>query len=152
MSLSLEVRRSVFTKRSTSGQLAIDGVPQCFTLEPPQQPDPNGNGFVCIPEGTFPLTIRWSNEFKKLVPHVENVPGRTAIEIHIGNYPDDTHGCTLVGKSRGDQPDFVAQSGMAWALLMTKLYDGATLKNPDSPEIYQIWDVGQITYKDIGGS
>lgn len=150
MSLQLEIRRSIFTKRSTSGQLAINGIPECYTLEPPKEPDPNGNGYICIPTGTYPLTIQWSPKFHKQVPHVNSVPGRTEIEIHVGNFPDDTEGCILVGKSRGDQPDFVSQSGMAWALLMTKLYDGAVLRNPDSPEVNQIWDVGQITYTNIG--
>jgi hypothetical protein len=124
--------------------MIIDGTQECFTLEPPEKPDPQGNGTVCISEGTYKLRIRWSWEHNRQLPHVENVPGRTAIEIHIGNYPRDVKGCTVVGKTQ--LPDFVGQSGVAFATLMTKLYAGGTLTNPDAKEIDQIWDVGDITY------
>lgn len=148
--MNLEVRRNTPTKRSTTGRLAIDGHPECVTLEPPPIPDPNGNGFVCIPAGTFPLTIRWSPKRNRAVPHVESVPGRTEIEIHILNFPDETDGCTGVGVDYGDppQPDYIRFSGKAFATLMTKLYAGSTLTNPDSPEVNQVWNAGTITYTD----
>jgi hypothetical protein len=146
--VNLEVRRNAPTIRSTTGRLAIGGQPQCVTLEPPPVLDPNGNGYVCISAGTYPLTIQWSSKFQRQVPHVNAVPGRTEIEIHILNYPDQTDGCTGVGMDYGDppQPDYIRFSAMAFAALMTKLYADATLTNPDSPEINQIWDVGTITY------
>jgi len=140
----LEVERTTSTGRSTTGILSIDGQQQCYTLEPPKVADPNGNGFICIPAGTFSLTIRWSPKNKRQVPHVENVPGRTEIEIHIGNYPDDTDGCTLVGTQL--QPDIVLYPEVAFSALMTKLFSVAVLRNPSSPEVNQIWDVGSITY------
>jgi Family of unknown function (DUF5675) len=146
--MNLEVRRNEPTIHSTTGKLAIDGQPQCVTLEPPPVADPNGNGYVCIPAGTFPLTIQWSPKFQRQVPHVNDVPGRTAIEIHIGNFPDNTDGCTLVGVDYGDpeQPDYIRLSAVAFAALMTKLYASATLTNPNDPEVNQVWSVGTIMY------
>lgn len=41
--------------------------------------------------------MAWSNRFGRRVPHVLDVPGRTAIEIHAGNDSTDTHGCILLG-------------------------------------------------------
>lgn len=148
----IEIRRNPPTKRSTTGRMAIDGQPVFVTLEPPPQPDapPGGNGTVSIPAGTFKVTIRWSPRFNRLVPHVENVPGRTAIEWHPGNYPDDTDGCCLIGTDYGNppQPDYISQSDAAFASLMTKLYAASTLTNSDSPEQYQVWEVGTAAYMD----
>jgi len=140
------IRNKQQSLHSTIGKLYVNSSPQCYTLEPPLLPDlASGNGFVCIPPGTYKLTIRWSNEHKKLLPHVEDVPGRTAIEIHIGNFPRDTKGCALVGKTQ-NVPDFIGMSGDAFTDLLNLLYSGATLRNPDAPEQEQVWDVGDITY------
>jgi len=117
---------------------------ECFTLEPPYRMD--GTKPRAIPVGTYPLTIRWSVKFGKHVPHVENVPGFVAIEVHWGNYPRDTDGCTLVGRTRGPLPDFIGSSVLAWTMLMAKLMAVAELTNPSSPEQSQMWNVGEITY------
>ena len=147
----ITVRRLTASVRSTTGRMVLDGVPKFCTLEPPKEPDPRGNGYVCIPSGTFRLTIRWSFKFKKHVPHVEDVPGRTAIEIHIGNDPQDTDGCTLIGMDFGnpEKSDWVGQSAVAFSKLMAYLYDIGTLTNPDSPEQNHVWDCGTITYEDV---
>lgn len=152
----VEVRRNPATKRSTTGRMAVNGQPQCVTLEPPSVPNPapNGNGYVCISAGTFPLTIQWSTKFQKMVPHINDVPNRTAIEMHIGNYPTDTDGCTCVGTDYGDppQPDYIRFSSKAFVMLIAKLFAGAILTNPDAAEIDQVWNVGTVTYIDaIGG-
>lgn len=147
MALALTVRRQWFTARSTAGQLAIDGLPECFTLEPPKTPIDDEHK-PCHAPGIFPLTIRWSPKFQKPVPHVESVPGFTAIEIHVGNTAEDTIGCTCVGRTH-PRPDFIGVSNVAFIALMAKLYAGATLANPDSPEQNQVWDVGTITYEEV---
>lgn len=147
MSLSLEVRRQWFTPKSTCGQLAIDGQPECFTLEPVTLPADDDRKPRAIPAGTFPLTIRWSPRFHKAVPHVEKVPGFSSIEIHIGNFPDDTIACTCVGQTHAT--DYIGMSTVAWTQLMVKLYAGATLTNPGSPEQNHVWDVGTITYTGV---
>lgn len=46
------------------------------------------------------------------MPHVLNVPGHTAIEWHPGNTEADTHGCTLLGKTKGT--DFIGNSREAF--------------------------------------
>ena len=151
MSLEITVRRNFPTKRSTTGQMTIDGTHQCVTLEPPPTPDPDGNHFICIPAGQYQVTIRWSPKFGKAVPHVERVPGRTAIEIHVGNTPSDTDGCTLVGEDYGYPsalPDYIRNSAATFSFLMGKLYSSATLINPDDAEQDQVWNVGTITYED----
>lgn len=100
--MHLLVRRDVFTENSTTGQLYLDPTDQqrfAYTLEPAWKTD--GSKPRAIPPGTFPLTIRWSEKFQRDMPHVEDVPGFDAVEIHWGNFPKDTDACTLVGETRG---------------------------------------------------
>jgi hypothetical protein len=113
----ITVKRDQFTAQTTGGRLFIDGVFQCFTLEPVTRNDdvkPRA-----IPAGTYTLDIRFSPKHGRDVPHVENVPGFDEIEIHIGNFPQDTIGCCLVGQSRST--DFVGQSHGAFDALFAKL-------------------------------
>ena len=69
------------------------------TLELPY----NGNqrNISCIPCGKYKVSKRFSekygNHFK-----IENVPNRSDILIHVGNYPSDTHGCILIGNDTRD--------------------------------------------------
>src|SRR5580765_3105812 len=151
--MNLEVRRNKPTVRSTTGRMAIEGTPRFVTLEPPPVPDERGNGTVCIGAGTFPLKIRWSPTHKMHLPHVEDVPGRTYIELHKGNFPTDVKGCTAIGMDYGIpfQPDYIRCSEVAFTELMNTLYAGSKLTNPDSPEINHVWDVGFITYTDWSG-
>jgi hypothetical protein len=143
--MKITIRRDLKSALSTQGELLLDDEHFCFTLEPPVKLD--GSKPRAIPEGTFPLTIRWSDEFGKHMPHVENVPGFTAIEQHVGNYPRDTKGCTLVAQVRGPQPDFIAGSLKAWIQLMARYMEVATLTNPGEPEKSHIWHVGFVTYE-----
>jgi hypothetical protein len=144
--MKITVRRDLYSSLSTQGKLFLDDQQFCFTLEPPVKLD--GSKPRAIPVGTYKLTIRWSAEFGKHVPHVESVPGFAAIEQHFGNYPKDTLGCTLVGLSRGPAPNFIGQSVVAWTHLMSKYMDVAVLTNPQEPsEKSHIWTVGEVTYE-----
>lgn len=96
---------------ATLGSLDIDGVFQCYTLE---------RRDVQIPEGTYPVTIQYSPKFQRNMPHIDDVPGRTAIEIHWGNYIEDTDGCVLVGEHKIDA-DFIGNSIKAFNELYAKL-------------------------------
>jgi hypothetical protein len=145
--MNLEVRRQAFSPHSTIGQLFIDGQVECVTLEPPSLPPGDIRKPRAIMIGTYNVMIRWSTKFGKHVPHVENVPSFTAIEIHVGNAAKDTDGCTLVGTQAGPGPDWISHSVVAWTHLMSKMMAVARLLNPDEKsERSHIWDVGQITY------
>ena len=82
------------------------------------------------------------------MPHVENVPGRTAVEVHFGNWPRNTDACLLVGQDYGHPtiPDFISHSDVSWDALMAELYAGSTLTNPGVSEQEEIWDCGTIEY------
>lgn len=141
------VYRDLYSSLSVQGELLLDDAHFCFTLEPPVKHD--GSKPRCIPAGTYPLTIRWSSKFGRHVPHVENVPGFVAIEQHVGNFPRDTDGCTLVGLVRGPEPNFIGQSLKAWTDLMAKYMSIAVLTNPEEKsDASHIWRVGEVTYED----
>jgi hypothetical protein len=145
--MNLEVRRQAFTPNATIGQLFIDGVLECVTLEPVSLPIADIRKPRAIPVGTYNVTIRWSTKFGTHVPHVENVPSFVAIEIHVGNSPQNTDGCTLVGTEAGPGAEWISHSLVAWTHLMSKMLASARLLNVDQrDEKALIWDVGQITY------
>ncbi len=72
---------------------------KCKTIELPWYN--NQNNFSCIPEGIYNVikhtSPRHGNCFKVL-----DVPGRTDILIHKGNYTSDTLGCILPGAGFAD--------------------------------------------------
>ena len=147
--MDVKVGRDIYSTISTQGKLSLDGAFECFTLEPPTKTD--GTKPRAIDNGVYKLTIRWSFDHARHLPHVEDVPCFTAIEQHIGNTAEDTKGCTCVGRVRDPQrqPNFIGQSLVAFTHLMAKYMTVAVLRNPEAKnEKEHIWDVGRITYYD----
>ena len=62
----------------------------------PRSFDTIENADYLIPAGTYPLRLTWSPKFKKLMPLVDEVPGREGIRIHMGTKPEHSLGCILV--------------------------------------------------------
>lgn len=93
--MNLLLQRTEYLPNGTPGQLSVNGEVFCATLErakdDPQHP--------CIPAGLYKVLLFFSPKFNRIMPHIMDVPGRTAIEIHWGNMTADTDGCVLVGNS-----------------------------------------------------
>ena len=49
-----------------------------------------------IPCGTYPIAVTWSPKFKRMLPLVLNVKGRSGIRVHRGTKPEHSRGCILV--------------------------------------------------------
>ena len=49
-----------------------------------------------IPAGTYQIAATWSPKFKRMLPLVLNVPGRSGIRVHRGTKPEHSRGCILV--------------------------------------------------------
>jgi hypothetical protein len=113
----LTVHRVLFSDQSTQGSLDVNGTFEAYTLEP--RKDQSEGKPYCIPVGTYPVQLQWSNHFQRITPHIQDVQGFEDIEIHPGNFSQDTHGCTLIGQTR--QPDFIGNSELAFESLMAKL-------------------------------
>ena len=54
------------------------------------------NDDYIIPCGTYPLRVTWSPKFKRMLPLVLNVKGRSGIRFHRGTKPEHSRGCILV--------------------------------------------------------
>lgn len=124
--MNLLVTRKTFTEFSTMGELSIDGAFFGHTLEPPKRDFKP----CCIPLGTYDVSIRYSVKHCRLIPHVENVPGFSEIEIHVGNFPHDTEGCLLIGHSVSSVPDQILGSKVAFDCLFRLLTDAKEKGDP----------------------
>lgn len=120
--MEIKVIRKYFTDQSTIGEMSIDGGFECFTLEDVVRADSKVAGATAIPEGKYRVIIDYSNRFRRVMPHILDVPGFEGIRIHSGNTDKDTEGCILLGCSRGD--DFIGQSQVAFTDFMKKLKAG----------------------------
>jgi hypothetical protein len=78
--------------KGTFGVLSKNRVPFAVTLEPA----PN-QGKGPIPTGRYKAKRYQSPRLKCLVFLLENVPGFSMVEIHIGNLTKHTKACVLVG-------------------------------------------------------
>ena len=128
----LTLTRTSLSPDYTLGEMDVDGVPTCVTLELPVKDGLPGSA---IPEGTYPVVLAPSPKFKALkddswvqkyaarIPHIIHIPNRTNILIHWGNTAADTEGCILVGQRVGG-PDFIANSRLAFETLFIKIEMG----------------------------
>lgn len=76
---------------------------ECVTLELPWLE--NKNSISCIPSGKYKARYRFAHESpsQKIDHlHILDVPGRSKILVHAGNYHWHVEGCVLVGKSHTD--------------------------------------------------
>ena len=128
--MKLRLYRDTFTDESTIGELSVDGAFFCYTLEDRDRKLEDGGkkeyGKTCIPRGTYDVVVDYSPKRNMEVPWLKNVPGFTDVQIHIGNTPEDSLGCILVGSTKGK--DFVGNSGITFGKLMA-LMDEAYAKD-----------------------
>lgn len=94
--MDLRLQRVISTPEVTIGELQVDGVFECFTLEDAIRATKVKHE-TCIPPGTYDVIVNHSPKFNKLLPRLVDVPGFTGILIHTGNGPENTSGCILVG-------------------------------------------------------
>jgi hypothetical protein len=116
--MKIEVKRLHRTENSTIGELLIDGVWECYTLEDKER-DVKIKSETAIPRGTYKVIINQSNRFKRLLPLLLNVPNFEGVRIHSGNTNHNTEGCILVGRTRSK--DFIGQSRKAFDSLFAKM-------------------------------
>ncbi len=116
--MKLELKRQEFTDNSTIGELTVEGVHQCFTLEDMVRPE-KIKGKTAIPAGTYEVAVTFSSRFQKPLPLLFNVPDFEGVRIHPGNTAADTEGCILVGKSRAK--DSIGESRAAFTPLFEKI-------------------------------
>lgn len=121
--MKLELVRDTFNDEETFGVLYIDGKNECNTLEDKDRRLEEGGkkvyGKTAIPCGSYQLIVDYSNRFKKMLPHVLNVPQFAGIRIHPGNTKEDTEGCILPGLGRSSHS--VTNSRAAFNRILEKI-------------------------------
>jgi hypothetical protein len=114
----ITIKRLYKTDNSTIGELLIDGIFECFTLEDKER-DVKIKGETAIPKGTYKVIINESNRFKRLLPLLIDVPNFEGVRVHSGNSNHDTEGCILVGQTRNK--NYIGQSRKAFEKLFAKM-------------------------------
>jgi hypothetical protein len=121
--MELVLTRDTFSALSTIGTLHIDGVFECDVLEDTDRYLEDGGTKIlketAIPRGRYLVVYDYSGHFKMFLPHVLGVPQYEGIRFHIGNRPEDTEGCLLVGFRNGI--DWISYSGKAFDSFLKKL-------------------------------
>lgn len=127
--MELLLQRTTQTAVSTQGQLFLNGHFLCYTLEPVVREQAGvpvaiwkSWGKAAVPAGTYRIeiaTFTGDHGESYDAPLLENVPGFAGVYIHIGNYPQDTDGCILVGTTPGD--DEVDDSQVAFDALFPQI-------------------------------
>ena len=69
------------------GTLTADRQAVCTTLERTSK---------AIPEGIYRIRVNYSPHFRRVLPLLYFVPGRSGIRIHRGTRPQHSEGCILV--------------------------------------------------------
>lgn len=90
---------SVKYEDCTLGRIDVQGPSgrfRCFSLELPWLN--NRTDISCIPEGEYKYFARTSPSNGQVL-ELADVPDRTYIQIHAGNYTRQIRGCILVGDS-----------------------------------------------------
>ena len=79
--------------KAVRGCLRIEGQ-EIATLE---------NADYIIPVGTYEVRVTYSPRFKRMLPLVMQVPGRSGIRFHRGTRPEHSKGCILVSAANEQQ-------------------------------------------------
>lgn len=106
----LQVTRETLSP-ATIGRMAVDGARVCDTLELPWRE--NERGRSCIPPGSYPVTLGYSDKFRRVMIRVGNVPDRDGILIHAANEIDELRGCIACGTRVNVAPDQLSDSRRA---------------------------------------
>jgi hypothetical protein len=91
--MMLVLQREPSTARCTFGEIRIDGVHRCFTLEDVvRAPGVKIPGETAIPAGTYQITITESPRFKRPLPLLVDVPGFTGCAFILATGPATPRG------------------------------------------------------------
>lgn len=96
---TITLTRTLDTGIESLGDLITDGF-ACKTLERPWLN--NQKNISCIPKGVYTVKYTFSPRLLRYTYEVQNVPNRSGIRIHSGNYFFDTDGCILLGTGYQD--------------------------------------------------
>ena len=137
--MNLTLKRLNLTPNYTEGELYVNGVYFCKTLEDTNR-DLNKNGQfdnnekkvygeTCIPYGKYKVILSYSPKFKRELPEILEVPDFQGIRIHRGNKISDTLGCVLCGEK---VKNGYLSNSTPYEFKLVELLKQANLRNEES--------------------
>ena len=137
--MNLTLKRLNLTPNYTEGELYVNGVYFCKTLEDTNR-DLNKNGQfdnnekkvygeTCIPYGKYKVILSYSPKFKRELPEILEVPDFQGIRIHRGNKISDTLGCVLCGEK---VKNGYLSNSTPYEIKLVDLLKQANLRNEES--------------------
>lgn len=139
----VSVYRQYPDKECTAGYLAVNGKIIAYSLEKPA--NDNANNISSIPAGKYPASLKYTHEDKghHWRIQLDKVPARQGVQIHIGNTPQDTSGCILLGKQIGKDLCSISKSEDAYLELKRLFYGSSNpIATPDKRIFVEIKDGG----------
>ena len=137
--MNLTLKRLNLTPNYTEGELYVNGVYFCKTLEDTNrdlnksgQFDNNEKkvyGETCIPYGKYKVILSYSPKFKRELPEILEVPDFQGIRIHRGNKISDTLGCVLCGEK---VKNGYLSNSTPYEIKLVELLKQANLRNEES--------------------
>lgn len=138
--MTIIVHRNSDNGIETLGDLHIDtGIQTLFTCKSLELPDFNNDGIAgnekgksCIPKNTYDW-VKVGATANIPYNHISilNIPGRSGVCIHAGNYYTQIKGCIIVGKNHidinGDGQIDVTESRKTFDKMMELLPDSGKL-------------------------
>ncbi|HLT87827.1 MAG TPA: DUF5675 family protein [Sphingobacterium sp.] len=129
---ALTIERKLPSNNCTMGYLIANGEVLCYTLELPWAD--NLNNISCIPVGTYSGLLRYDKTDGWRI-QLENVPNRTGVQIHMGNYTSQIRGCILVGTNAKIENCSVQNSAIAYSKLKKAFYGTERPNNTPNKKI-----------------
>lgn len=119
--MKLLLKRDLLNSEFTLGELFIEGIHFCYTVEDVvRKPnEPKVFGKTAIPYGTYKVIQTLSPHFGIITPRLVDVPGFQGVLIHSGNTAADTEGCIIIGTVRTENG--VGLSRQCFTKLMEKI-------------------------------
>ena len=102
------VQRGTAIGQALPGEMTIDGRHAAWTLE---------RVAVAIPAGRYAVVRYYSPHFGREMPMLADVPGRSEILIHWGDYPWNSDGCLLVGETMDPSTGDIYNTQKEWNAL-----------------------------------
>jgi hypothetical protein len=129
----LRAVRKWYTDKATEGEMLLDGVHECWTLEDrsrrlhadmplAQLVATKVYGETAIPTGRYALELYDSPKHGPDTLQLVGVPGFTNSQIHAANKAEELNGCIAVGNDRtAPDDDWIGQSQAALKALRAKV-------------------------------
>lgn len=130
--LVLQRENTHATLDATPGEVFLDDQHLCWSMELPWRG--NEHDRSCIPPGTYALGQHFRTIGGLATLHLEHVPDRAGILIHIANWPHEINGCIGVGKQRtimGDKYALIRSAQAMREVLLAKP-TSITIKAPSN--------------------